>query len=189
MPADVTWSAVRWTEARQVFRLLEWPDRRAEGLDLGLPPQAFFDALRRNGRLVEAAQFLAAALPRWEAIAWAARTVRDERTDGEREPSEAEALKRALLWLQDPSDARRRAAFEAARVAPSGSPEGQTALAVFFSGGSLAPPDRDAVPPEAHTTGRLAGGAVISAACVGPKPLERLAKRLDEGLALATGAR
>jgi hypothetical protein len=187
--ADVTWSTVRWTEARQVFKLLGWPERRAGGIDLSLPPEAFFEALRHNGRIVEAAQFLASALPRWEAIAWAARTVRDERAGEKLEPSETESLKRALLWLQDPSDTRRRAAFEAARQAPGGSPEAQTALAVYFSGGSLAPPDQHPLPPAPETTGRLVGGAVIGAACAGPKPLERLAKRLDEGVAFAMGAR
>lgn len=177
---------MRWTEARQLTSTLGWPDDSL-GPDQGLPPADYFDALRGDGRRVEAAQFLGLALPRWEAVAWAARSVRDLAPASTRGPAEEEALKRALLWVQDPTDARRRAAFEAAEAADPGSPERFAALAAFFSGGSLAPEDCQAVqaPPEA--AGRLAAGAVLMAAFRGPEPWDALERSLDEGVRLAAG--
>jgi hypothetical protein len=180
------WSRVRWTEARQLTSTLGW-DEDASGPDQGLAPAAYFEALRKDGRAVEAAQFLGLALPRWEAVAWAARSVRDLNGRARRGAAEAEALKRALLWVQDPTDTRRRAAFEAAEAAESSSPERFAALAVFFSGGSLAPEDLQAVQAPQDTAGRLAAGAVLAAVFRGAEPWKALEKSLDEGARLADG--
>ncbi len=178
---------MRWTEARQLTSSLGWASDD-KSPDPGLPPSAYFDALREAGQAVQAAQFLGLALPRWEAVAWAARSVRDLRTDEVRGPAEAEALKRALLWVQDPTEPRRRAAYEAAQAAESSSPERLAALAAFFSGGSLAPEEFQAVqaPPEA--AGKLAAGAVLTAVFSGAEPWAALERCFEEGVRLAEGA-
>ena len=78
------WKQVRWTEAGQVTAILGWP---ASEHDTD-PPEALFDRLRAAGRDDDAAMFLGQALPRYEVVAWATRTVHDlapPRSAGDRE--------------------------------------------------------------------------------------------------------
>jgi hypothetical protein len=176
------WSHVKWTEAGQVAAVLGWPpsqdDRRA--------PEDLFDALRAAGRDDEAAMFLGQALPRYEAVAWATRAVRDLVPADQGGP-DGEALKAALLWLQDPSESRRRAAFEAAQRAGDSSPQRYCALAVFFSGGSMAPDNLQPVPPPKDIAGKFAAGAVLLAASATRRRSEALAGAFGLGEALACG--
>jgi hypothetical protein len=175
------WKQVKWTEAGQVAANLGWPPsaRDAE------TPEAMFDRLRHDGRDDEAAMFLGQALPRFEVVAWAARAVRDLAPDGL--APDAEAMKATLLWLQDPSDARRRAAFDAAEAAGGASPQRLCALAVFFSGGSLAPADQRPLPAPADAAGKFAAGAVLTAATWSGRREEGLRAALVLGDALASG--
>jgi hypothetical protein len=158
------WTRVKWSEARQVIANLGWEDDEIVG-DPSAEPKPYFDSLVSAGRLAEAAAFLGQALPRLEAVAWAARSVQDlyDTTHHAAPEAEAKALKAALLWIQDPSENRRRAAFEAAEQCRSDSAERFAALAAFFSGGSIAPADCPPVPAPKDTAGRLASGAVVAA--------------------------
>lgn len=181
----MAWNRVRWTEARQITDMLEWSPAPEGEPDASLPPKAFFEALMKAGRLVQATQFLGLALPRWEAVAWAARAVRDRRAEAPRKPAEIEALKRALLWVQDPTETRRRAVYEAAEAAPTSSPERLAALAAFFSGGTVTPPDCQPIQAPHDAAGKLAAGAVIAAVFSGPEPFRALENYLNEGVAMA----
>jgi hypothetical protein len=156
------WTRVKWTEAAQVARLLKWNDEPQEAL--ALPPRDYFQSLVKDGRLKDAIAFLAQALPRYEAVTWAARYVRDAERQPEPKSPEAEAIKTALLWVQDPVEHRRRAAFAAARAAEPASAEATTGLAVFYSGGSVAPDKCEALPPPPHAAGLFAAAAVRIAA-------------------------
>ncbi len=82
------------------------------------------------------------ALPRYETVGWAARVVRDLGAGGERPRADADALKATLLWVQDPTEPRRRGAFDAAQLADMSCAERLAALAAFLSGGSMAPRQR-----------------------------------------------
>jgi hypothetical protein len=177
-----SWSRVKWTEAGQVAELLGWDEPLGERGSLA--PQAFFESLKAEGRLSDAAFFLGQALPRFETVAWAARAVRDLRAAQpvERPAPDRDALKAALLWIQDPSEPRRRAAGDAAEAAADDSAERLAALAVFFSGGSIAPPDCEPVPAPREAAGQLAATAVVVAA-MGAAPDEA-----DRALASALAA-
>jgi hypothetical protein len=178
------WTRVKWSEARQILSILDWPE--ADGVaDPVARPKIYFDALRSSGRLPEAVSYLGQALPRLEAVAWAARAVQDLRNGASPRAPEAAALKAALLWVQDPSENRRRAAFEAAERCEARSAERMAALAAFFSGGSVAPPDCPPVPAARDTAGRLASGAVLIAATAAPDMNAALQLCLDAGEALA----
>lgn len=176
------WIRVKWSEASQVIDTLgpNWKSEDAEG---ALPPQVYFESLRKAGRHADAARFLSQALPRLEAVGWAARVVRDLTPEGaDRTSPEARALRAALLWISDPTEFRRRAAYDAASQAKNTTPEYLAALAAFFSGGSIAPEHSAAVPAQREAAGRFAAVAVISAA-------NRTAdKRAAYDLALDTGA-
>jgi len=157
------------------------------GADARASPQKYFEKLRAEGRLKDAVFFLAQALPRYDTVAWAARAVRDLRVEIKAGGPDADALKATLLWVQDPSDARRRAAFEAAGKAKSVSAEKMVALAAYFSGGSLTPAETQPVQAKVDAAGRFAAARCSwprSRAATRPSPW---ARRLDAGAAMATG--
>lgn len=178
-----SWDRVRWTEAGQIAELLGW--ERGLGADAHAKPEDYCAALRRAGRLHDAVFFLSQALPRYETVAWAARSVRDLTPKGPHSGPEIEALKTTLLWVQDPSEARRRAAWDAAARMPRHSPERLVALAAFFSGGSIAPPDCPPVPAPREAAGRLAAGAVLVAAIRTRDPTAAMIAALDTGTEIA----
>lgn len=177
------WTRVKWSEAGQIIDLLDWAP--AAPTVARTPPQTYFKDLRKTGRLEDATFFLGMALPRLEAVVWTARTVRDLSEGRDRPKADSDALKASLLWVQDPSDARRRAAFEAANAAGAGSPERLAAMAVFLSGGSLAPDNVQPVPPPNDVVGRIGAGAILVAAGQLPDRVGALNRSLDEGDAIA----
>ncbi|HWA61609.1 MAG TPA: hypothetical protein VG939_09545, partial [Caulobacteraceae bacterium] len=175
-----SWDRVRWTEAGQIAELLGWPAPSPE--DGRSPPQAFFARLRADGRLHDAAFFLGQALPRFETVAWAAGTVRSFKPAGQ---DRDEALDAALAWLNDPSEANRRTAYEAAGRAPQASPGRLAALAAFFSGGSMSPEGQPPVPAPRDAAGRFAAGAVLLASIQSSDQTASLTHALDQGETLA----
>ena len=177
------WKRVRWTEAAQVAVLL---DEEADlGEDARAAPSEYFAKLRESGQLNEATFFLSQALPRFETVAWAARTVRDLRETPLKPGPDADALKATLLWVQDPSDTRRRAAFEAANRVKGASAERLVALAAFFSGGSITPADVPPVQAPKEAAGRFSAGAVLLAAIATQDMTGALNKALDAGSVMA----
>jgi hypothetical protein len=180
------WPRVKWSEAAQVLELLgdgaaDFPKAGAE------PPAAYFEQLRGADRLGDAARFLGHALPRLEAVAWAARTVRDlPPPDGKADRADELALRAALFWVGDPIENRRYAAYNAAMACHVGSPERLAALAAFFSGGSIAPPELQPVHAPRESSNRFASGAVLLAAARSPDMNGALAKALDAGVIIAS---
>lgn len=128
---------------------------------------AFAELLIGKGLLVDATRFVARAMTKFAAVKWAAECARDTMAPGVL-PSVKAALAAVDSWLADPSDVNRRAAMAAAEAAGLGTPGGATALAVFFIGPSLAPPDVPAVPPADHLTAHAAASAIILAAVADP---------------------
>lgn len=178
------WKRVKWTEAGQVTAVLGWAPAAGDPAP-GQPPRKYFDALRSGGRLGEAVEFLTQALPRWEAVAWAARAVRD--CGGPAGDPDAAALKAALLWVQDPTEGRRRAAQDAAEAAEPDSPARMAALAAFYSGGSIAPADAEVLPAPRDAAGRCAAGAILMAAALSDDMDQALDASLRLGAAIAAG--
>lgn len=177
------WKQVRWTEAGQVTAILGWPVSEHDQD----PPEAVFDRLREEGRDDDAVLFLGQALPRYEVVAWAVRTVR-ELSPPDLAPRDAAALDAAQQWLREPNDSRRRAAYDAAEAASSVSAQRMCALAVFFSGGSLAPPDLEPLPAPKDALGAFAAGAVLTAVTRSGRRQEGLRAALALGDALAVGS-
>jgi hypothetical protein len=173
------WPRTIWSEARQIGALLGWPP--APGDDAA--PDRFFEGLRVEGRDRDAVRFLGQALPRYEAVLWAARTV--EHGSPQADPR---AMAAVSAWLGDPSEAHRRAAYDAARAAPDPSAARLCGLAVFTSGGSLAPEGKAPYPAPKVAVGRFAAGAVLIAVADSPSRDATLQWALDYGSRLATGA-
>lgn len=179
------WRRVKWSEARQVLDILGSADAAAES-EAAKPPALYFHYLREAGRNLDAVKFLGQALPRLEAVGWAARMVRDLEPEGlDRNRPEAKALRAALLWLADPTEGRRRAAFDASEACDTSSPEALAAKAAFFSGGSIAPADATPLPAPRDAAGRFASGAVMLAAARRKDMAEALNRALDAGAKIA----
>jgi hypothetical protein len=156
------WSQITWTEARQIVDLMEIEE--AARPDPEVRPRDHYARLRDSGDLENAMLFLGHALPRFEGAAWAAHRLEELARDTELGTGDRQALDYSLRWVGDPSDEHRRAAFAAHEAAGAGSAERLLALAVFMTGGSLAPEDLTPVLPEPHLSGRLAASALIVAA-------------------------
>src|SRR5580698_8862098 len=176
------WTKVKWTEAAQIAEQLDWPDDARAGA--GVPPSAYFAQLRAQGRSRDAVQFLGVALGRFEAVVWATRVVRANLVGDE---AQDQALAATIQWTRNPSEAYRRAAYEAAGQARRESPSRLAALAAFFSGGSMSPDGQPPVPAPRVAAGKLAAGAVLMAAVQSKDRNAALDLALDQGDAIASG--
>lgn len=173
--SDTEWPQTVWSEARQVNSLIGWREMK----DDHLPPSAFFRTLRSAGHDREAALFLAQALPRYEAVAWAARVI--ARLPEAQSPTLRAAHAAVEVWLADPSEPNRRAAGDDAGRTDPPAPATLCALAAYHAGGSVAPVNQSAAPPPRGATGRFAGAAVIAATGLAADPNQQLKRALDEG--------
>jgi hypothetical protein len=151
-------------------------------------PGQFVEALSAAGHFVDAVNFLAAALPKREAVWWACWCARQGYGKTPPAPGVA-ALAAAEKWAADPSDANRRATQPVAEAAGMDTAAGAAAVAAFFSGGSMAPPDLAAVPPGEYLTAAAAAGAVLLAVTLTEpaKAREQYQRFLKAGLDVANG--
>jgi uncharacterized protein DUF6931 len=142
--------------------------RRALGAVADAP--ALVRGLLDLGRAAEALRVTACALPPREGIWWAwvaarhAAQATEARRAQETPAAQLAGLAATERWVLQPTDAHRRAAWRAAQDAGLDSAVGCVAGAVFFTGGSVTPPNGPHVPPPpgAHVT--LAATGVLLAA-------------------------
>lgn len=173
------WSKVKWTEARQIAEAM---DTDAAALpDEGVDPRSYYVSLKKGGELDRALSYLGHALPRYEAVAWAAHSIRSMRSPSQPMPLDRQALDRTLQWVEEPTDEYRRAAYQAAEAASRDSPERLLAIAAYMSGGSIAPPDLPPVNPPQEVCGRIAATAVLVAAHRSGDATAALAAALENG--------
>lgn len=144
-------------------------------------PREFLSILTKREMFPEAVRFLAFSLPKRECVWWAWVCAR-KASGAKPEPPVKTALEATERWIIQPTDDHRRAAMESAQAADVGTPAGCAALAAFFTGGSLAPPNVPPVPPgEFMTAKAVTGSIMLSAVIVEP---ERAAEKFREFLAL-----
>src|SRR5262245_14999475 len=114
-------------------------------------PIQFISLLSEKKSYPDAVRVLAHGLPKREAVWWACRCLREYLGATPREKTRL-ALEAAEKWSRAPTEETRRAAQKAAEGAGYGTPAGLTAMAAFWSGGSLTPPDAPVVPPDDDMT-------------------------------------
>lgn len=112
-----------------------------------LSPQGFLSLLVEAENIGDAVRFMAFALPVREAVWWCYIVAKTNIPA----PTELEllCLERTGAWVYEPDEQRRRSCMECAESAKFTGAAAYAALAVFWSGGSLAPegmPDADADP-------------------------------------------
>ncbi len=175
------WGAIQWTEAAQVASLM------AAGAPVtnGASPQAHYDELMSRQQVREAVDFLGHALPRYEGIVWAAQSLKNIGDELHPDTPRTPLMTAIMRWIDDPSDEQRRALGALAEEGDSTDPESLLANAVYFSGGSIAPPDLEPVLPPNDVSARFSTGAVIVAAhrCEKPEPMLRIAADLGTAIA------
>lgn len=174
--------------ATEICKPLKLEDEAKKLLRDGLTPRQYLDLLLEKQLFADAAKFLALALPKREAVWWAclcARAVLGPNLP----PKLATAVQAAEKWVTDPSEDNRRATMPAAEAAEMGNPAGCAAMAAFWSGGSLAPPNVPVVPPPDHLTAHGVAGAVMLAAVLKEpeKATEKFRKFFAQGIEVANG--
>jgi hypothetical protein len=146
----------------------------------GQTPQSLVAALVEEERYAEAVRLLAHALPKREAIWWAWTSARRVLA-GDPPPKVRLALEATERWIRQPSEEARRPMLQIAEAAELGTPAGCAALAVFLSGGSIAPPTAPVVEPAEFAAAKAIGGGVVLAA-VATEP-ERAPEKFREFIA------
>jgi hypothetical protein len=174
--------------AAEVVKPLVLSENATKLLAPQMTSRQFFDALAAVPALADdAVRFLAAALPKREAVWWGVLCLK-EGLPRPLDPTAAKALATAAAWVKEPSEANRRAAGAAAEAAGYGTPAGCAAAAAFWSGGSLNPPHLPPVPPKEELTGTAVSGAILLATIVvPPAPAAAKARFLALGAEVASG--
>jgi hypothetical protein len=173
--------------ATDLARPLSLTEKAVQLLSPTQTPRQFLDALVSAQMLDDAIRFLAAALPKREAVGWGILCLKDV-VNKPLEPAATKALAAAEAWVKDPSEPNRRAAETAAEAAGYGTVTGLIAAAVFWSGGSLTPPNMAPVSPRDDLTGTAVTGAILLASthsATGPEPAKF--KFLELGSDIASG--
>ncbi len=153
-----------------------------------ISPGDYLQRLIDADLMPDAIRFLARALPKREGTWWACLSARST-IDESSKPEEIKTLELAEQWVFKPTDEHRHAAHDAAQPLENDSPVYWSAMATFWSGGSLAPPDVAAVEPADHICGMAVAGAVTLAG-LNENPSESK-KSYDlffkQGIAIANG--
>jgi hypothetical protein len=151
-----------------------------------LPVRACVEQLAAGGRLREAVGAIAQLLPKKEAIRWGLESIRRVPAASAKPGSEG-AMQAVEEWLAGASDEKRRAALRSAEQVGIGTPAGCLGLAVFLSGGSMAPPDTPVAPePEPYLSARMVAGAMSMAVALDPQnAVKHFRSFVDRGFQMA----
>lgn len=172
------WAAVKLTEARQVAALIGTDEDDWPAASVGVRER--YTALRKQRALVAAIEFLGHALPRREAVVWAGRVLDDESRRIELPRRSRIALDTAMRWIDEPTDAHRRAAYDAAQAIAKPVPERFLGLAIFHAGGSVAGGGAP-LPAPTHACSRFAVSAIEQAGYRAADPTDLFDHALDLG--------
>jgi hypothetical protein len=153
-----------------------------------MPPADFLERLIAARHWNDAVRFLAHALPKREAVWWACICARATLT-ADAPPAVAAALQAAEDWVFKPVEENRRAAMVRAEASQFKSPASWAAVAAFWSGGSMAPPEAPPVmPPENLTATAVAGAVILATVQTEPQHAERKYRAfLESGIDIAKG--
>lgn len=178
---------IQATTAQEVCASFALSAEAQSHLDPQITPTAFLDLLIANSLYADAMQFLARALPKREAVWWSSTCVRDL-GNNEKLPELAEGLLSAEAWVYRPTEENRRHAEKAANAIKVPHPARWTAMAAFWSGGSLGPAGAPEVKPAEDFTAKAVAGAVMMAASLDATQSDaRNKKFLECGLDIANG--
>jgi len=182
------WGMVEWSRARQITNVMGIRDKDPSAPAPTVTPPQYFASLVADERQADAIRFLAHALPRYEAIQWAARAMTALKPNSERDIEEVRAFDLAHQWLRDPAEPLRRACQAQVAQMEDASAEKFLLQAIFMSGGSITPEDLPPVHPAPDITAKMVAGAVLLTALTTPDPAAAMIQALEDGEKLAQKA-
>jgi len=130
-----------------------------------LSPQGLLSLLAANGLFADAVRFMAFALPAREGVWWSC--VTGELMRASLAAKDEIGFEAAESWVYEPTEDRRHACLAAAEAAALDGAGAYAALAAFWSGPSLAPPDLPPVPPDGSLSPTGVGASVLLAVASG----------------------
>lgn len=182
------WTVVFWSSARQIAEEAGLP--RDLWPDDAVAPGVFFRTLCDAGETAAAIAYAAAALPKLEAIEWGLASLPPLPADHPDFAARMLLRDASQRWLHEPDDDNRRAIERLVDGADQSWPETLIGLAIFFSGGSIAPEDCPPVPADPGLPGQLIAGAMQTVVAETALHMPELAARmLDRANRLATSGR
>lgn len=179
--ASVAWTRSLWTDAALLAADI---DSQADIPETAhnVAPHIWYDGLVAASNWTEAIAFLAHALPRYECVVWATRVLLEANAIDRHAPATVAIMR----WIDQPSDQLRRDANDAVQELRDGSPLKMLGQAVFYSGGSISPPEFPAVLPPTGATAKLVTASLLVALLKGPDVAE-ITRALKLGERFATG--
>jgi hypothetical protein len=160
----------------------------AEARNLLRKDQLVLDYIRlliAEGKHQDAVHMVANLLPKREAVWWATQTARQTAPDPL--PAELEkAIAASEKWVTELSDESRRACWSVGNKAGVETAAGSVAIATYFSGGSMGPPDQEPIAPDELITGKMVATSILlSVLKAGPDERSALFENvLDQGMNL-----
>lgn len=151
-------------------------------------PEQYLKALLADKQYYSAVIFLAHALPKRESVWWSCVCTKAVVTDKTTKDN-LEALKAAEQWVYNPTEENRRLAEKLAEKTEFRTPASWTAMAAFWSGGSVTGVDEPPVPPAQYLYANAVSGAVnLSATIDKNNDTEKLYQVfLKQGMDIANG--
>lgn len=150
-------------------------------------PEAFARRAISSKSINDGLNFLARALHKRTGIWWAIQCSREVKSDTG--PYDPQILELAERWVIRPSEQLRRDVMKLSEAAQTSTPAAWAGVAVFWTHGSMAPPDVPAVPAGPELCGKAISGSVIlsSVATTPDKIPQRREAFVKLGIALAAG--
>ena len=175
-------------QAREICSQFELSADAKALLDDRISPDGFLDLLIEKGHFTDAIRMLALALPKREAVWWAATCVRAT-LPADAPSAVLEGLKAAEAWVSKPTEENRWAAKERAERAGLDKPAGWPGMGAFWSGGSMVAAHLpQMLPGPAFTANAVAGAVLMAAALHDPKRVTELFKlAVDDAIDIANG--
>ena len=155
----------------------------------GMAPGEFVDALVAGKQYVSGIEFMAHAMPPREAVWWGCLCLQHACGDT-LSPTDKAAARAAVQWIMQPSEENRAAALAPAQAAGPASPAGGLAMAVYQTGGNIAPPKAPPTPPPPFAFAKAVAGAV-KLACTKADPVKIVETQslfLDLAVRMAEGS-
>jgi hypothetical protein len=145
-----------------------------------LPPSRYLDLLEQHSLFRDAVRFLAHKLEVKKAIQWAHSVAQELQPPDEKQGEES--LAAVGKWLQKSDDASRREAMHTAEKSGISSAGDCVAMAVFFSGGSITPPEAPETQPPPYFAQKMAADSIVLA--VFSHDADRATERYKQALAM-----
>ena len=176
----------------ELCRHFEWSRSVSSFLTPRATFQTVLQSLINHCYWFDALTLLSHAMPQREAVWWAARVCDDYLAGVQIEEAsrklEERVLERARLWVQEPEEANRMAAYAAASGVPNRVPSHWVGMAVFWATGNITPDAGVVTPPPPYLYARGVSAAIDLAASLMIKGRDELyEKALGRGLDVASG--